>query len=323
MKKSAIIYFMVFLFCISMTCSAQKDKMVDSSHKQRPGWIGLSSQEKFSVSATAPSLEQTQEICLNDIRQYIVTSIASSIASSEFFGQSQVSRDGISTTLREYSSTVSTRSVGMPYILGISLSNAEDIYWEKWYSRINKSHYYIYHVLYPFSSADRNRAISEFKAMDDAKNERLAVLSDSLSVYTQVSFVRQAISELEALETYFFDEARKAQAQSLRSRFRRSLDDIVIICDSTKVGEWHFHFSLNGRHVVHDEQPVTRSNHAENIRVCKKQKGYVLLYDPMAIETEENTVFFRYSIGSRGLEQRFSFPYIKKNYNINPKNFIL
>ncbi len=307
-------YFTLFLFCITLTCAAQKDKMVDSSHGQRPEWIGLSSNERFSVSATAISLEEARETCLNDIRQYIVTSIASSIVSSEVFSYSQVTADGVSTILKKYSSQVDTRSVGMPYILGISLSNAADVYWEKWYSRENKNLYYIYHVLYPFSSAERNRAIAEFKALDDSKNSRLNALRDSLSVYSETAFARQAASELDALETYFFDAARKSETQSLKSRFIKSLDDIVIICDSTKTGEWHFHFSLNGRHITHDAQPVIRSNHAENMRVQKNGKGYVLLYEPMCVETEENSIFFRYAIGSRGLERRFSFPYIEKRY---------
>ena len=309
MKKLIAVHIVILLFGVAFICSAQKDKKVDCSRKQRPEWIGISSKEKFSVSAIAASLDEAQEICLNDIRQYIVTSIASYIVSSEQFSQKQVTQDGVTSMLSRYSSEVDTHSVGLPYILGISLSNAEDVYWEKWLSRDTKKYYYIYHVCYPFSSFERNRAIAEFKAMDDSKESRLHALRESFEVFTETTFVRNAASELEALETYFFDNTRKSEAKALRAQYLKSLDDIVIICDSTKTGEWHFHFSLNGRNIIHDAQPVIRSNHAENMRVQKKVNGYVLLYEPMGVNTEENSIFFRYPIGSRGLEHHFSFHY--------------
>ena len=309
MKKFIALYSIVLFVVMSLPCLAQKDKVVECSRRQRPEWLGISSKERFSVSATAVHMEEARQACLDDIRQYITTSIASSIVSSERFSQSQVTEDGVTTMLRKYSSEVETHAVGMPYILGISLSNAEDVYWEKRYSRETKTYYHVYHVLYPFSSVERNRAVAEFKALDDSKNSRLAALRDSLSVYEEVSFARLAASELDALETYFFDAVRKADARNLKSRFLRSSDDIVIVCDSTKTGEWHFHFSLDGRRVFYDGQPVMRSNHAENMRVQKNGQGYVLLYEPMCVETEENCIFFRYPIGSRGLERRFSFPY--------------
>ena len=74
---------LLLLLAVALPASAQKEKVVERSAKKAPAWLGISCPDYFTVSATAPTLDQAQKQCLTDIRQHIITSIASNITSEE------------------------------------------------------------------------------------------------------------------------------------------------------------------------------------------------------------------------------------------------
>lgn len=213
----------VLLLAGSLTGAAQ-EKVVERSAKKAPAWLGVSCADYFSVSATAPALDEAQKKCLVDIRQHILTTIASNITSEERLFQEQVSRDGVVTLLGRYASDVGTTGASIPYLSGISLSRALDVYWERRFVKKEKRYYYIYYVQYPFTELERREAIAAFREIDDAYYEQLRRFEREFGHFTDLSFLEQTATALKPLIDYFFDKDRHNRAVNLQQRCRQACE---------------------------------------------------------------------------------------------------
>lgn len=315
MKRILVI--LIFITTI-FTCQAQGEKVAERSAKKTPAWLGLSNADNFSVSATAPTLDAAQKKCLEEIRQYIVTSIAANITSTEQLSQEQTSRNGLVSLLSRYASQVETQAAEMPYLCGISLSHALDIYWERRYVKADKSYYYICYVQYPFTEAERREAIAEFRRIDDGYYARLQAIKRNFDTFTELGYIEQAITELNPLIAYFFDTNRRNEAEGLQQQYRKACNEIAIVCDSAALGSYQYHLTLLGRRVTTDKQPQLKSDYATDMRVLKDGDSYLLLYDEAGIEGEENRIEMTYSFGGRPLRHTIVFNPMEDKVAIRP-----
>lgn len=298
---------LLLLLAVALPASAQKEKVVERSAKKAPAWLGISCPDYFTVSATAPTLDQAQKQCLTDIRQHIITSIASNITSEEKLYQEQTARNGVVSLLNSYASEVGTTGASMPYLCDISLSRALGVYWERRFVKQEKSYYYIYHVQYPFTDADRSAAIAAFRALDNEHLERLEQLEEQFETFTDLSFLDQTAAALNPLIDYFFDTDRRNRAVNLQQRCRQACGEVAIVPDSASLGCYCYHLALHGRRVTSDRQPRLESDYATNLRVVPLDGGYALLYDEAGIEGEENFITMTYTFGGRRLQHRVVF----------------
>lgn len=295
MKRIAAILGILSLF--AGTCYGQKEKVVERSISRAPEWLGISDADRFSVSATAETLDAAQQGCLNEIKQHIATSIAVNITSKELFGQDALVRDNVTAMLTRYSSQVETHSADMPYLCGISLSKATAIYWERRFVKQQKRYYYICHVQYPFSESERRASIDDFLRIDRRYEDKLAELQRNFYTFTDISYISEAVSEIDALLGYFFDANRRRSAEILRDKYIRARQDVAVVPDNSSLGAFRYHLSLQGRQVTTDIKPVLKSDYATNLRVMPSDEGYILLYDDIGIEGEENTIQITYPFG--------------------------
>ena len=295
MKRIAAILGILSLF--AGTCYGQKEKVVERSASRAPEWLGISDADRFSVSATADTLDAAQQGCLNDIKQHIVSSIAVNISSEETFSQDALVRDNVTAMLTRYSSQVETKSADMPYLCGISLSKATGIYWERRFVKQQKRYYYICHVQYPFTESERRAAIDDFLRIDRQHESKLEELQRNFHTFTDLSYIGEAVSELDVLLGYFFDANRQRSATSLRDKYIRARQEVAVVPDSSSVGIFRYHLSLHGRQVTTDTKPTLKSDYATNLRVMPSGDGCILLYDEMGIEGEENTILITYPFG--------------------------
>ena len=63
-------------------------KVVESSSKKAPSWIGVSQADYIIVSAEGESLDDAKVKCLEYIKQSVITSVAVNISSTEKFSES-------------------------------------------------------------------------------------------------------------------------------------------------------------------------------------------------------------------------------------------
>ncbi len=308
--------YIVTLFCLLIFGAlsfAQREKIIEKSAKKVPEWIGISNTDYFSVSATAETLDKAKDQCLSEIRQHIITSIAVNITTSENLSQAMFSTQEVTAVLTQYSSQVYTCAAHLPFLSGISLSNAKDVYWERRFVKGDKRYYYVYHVYYPFSEYQRTTAIAEFKKMDSEYENKLIELEKNYREFTDLDYLREALAEIKGLMGYFFDSARVTRASALFKAYRDCAADVVVEEGEHSEKEIKYTLSLHGRTVTTSQKPTFRSNYADNIKLSTKGEINTIKFEPIVIAGEEHTIEMKYLLEGRTLSHRFLFdPYYWK-----------
>ena len=94
------------LFAASVSLSA-KDRLVEKSGRT-PDWIMSAGKDRFSVFAQADDMNLARDKCLEDIKQYIVNSIAANVVSVEHSTVDSRNYDGLEEIYTTYSSDLRT-----------------------------------------------------------------------------------------------------------------------------------------------------------------------------------------------------------------------
>lgn len=156
------------------------EKVVQSSSKRMPGWIGGMEEGYFIVSAQAETLEDAQEKAMTEIREQIVSAVATRVHSATSITMHQIDNNGDIDLRSEMKKELSVEAADIPYLSNISPSHAEDYYWAQ-IRRNDKSTYYHYHIKYPFSKGKLTMLANEY----DKKQKQI---NDSLQAFASVNF---------------------------------------------------------------------------------------------------------------------------------------
>ena len=316
MKRILLLALSVLL---TLRVASAQEKILECSDKKAPQWIGTAESGFIVVSAEEPTLDATQKRCLNDIRQSIVETVCVNIRSEESLAERQTQYAGASEIYRRYESQLKTVAGRLPFITGISISDAE-IYWEKRYVKREKRSYYICHVRYPFPAARRNALIAEFLRQDRAQYDKLLALEERFDTLTRVEEIDRAITELEPLIAYFFDDLRREEAQALQRNYRKLYGMLSTVACGDGLGEHTFCFMLNDRRVTTSCRPAVRSPWATGIVVAPTDEGlYRVTYDyEMCPDDAENGIELIYRFGGRTLRHSFTFDVRQEKISVIP-----
>lgn len=272
---------LILMLLSSNIILAQKEKVVESSSKAKPAWIGKSDNSAFSITETGLTLAEASECCISSVRQYIINSIAVNVSSSESMVINQISKDDLITAMSEYSSVLETEAGRLPYLNDISLSNAEDVYWEKIYNKTDKKYRYEYSVRYPFSEQTRRTLVEEFLTIDREKAGELERLRKELGTLTSLDGISQTLNDLNSLEVYFFDDVRKSEVDAVRNTYKGIYKRLSIVIEEEGPGYCVYSLHLDGRRVTTSVPPRLKSESA--ISMESRPYGdrmYRLTYDP-------------------------------------------
>lgn len=319
-----VIKYILLCAFLSLVASglAAKDRVVEKSGKT-PDWLMTSDENGFSVFAKSDDINVARDRCLDDIRQYIVNTIASNITSVETNTMDLQNRDGLETLYTTYNSELKTAAAKLPFLTGITLSNALEVYWEKCKSREDGSFYYNYHVLYPFTVAQRNRMIKEFKEYDAEKYGLLMRLKEGYSALSDVSEIDAGIRELEPLVEYFFDDVRKQEAESLMASYRKAYSLISIVPVSQELGRFVYTLVLDGHDITCSKSPQLRSETASSIVLKPVGREYEITYDyTYCYPTDDNYIQINYSFPGASLKYRHQIDISQKEKLVSPYGFI-
>lgn len=316
MKRILLLALSVLL---TLRVASAQEKILECSDKKAPQWIGTTESGFIVVCAEEPTLDAAQKRCLNDIRQSIVETVCVNIRSEESLAERQTQYAGASEIYRRYESQLKTVAGRLPFITGISISDAET-YWEKRYVKREKRSYYICHVRYPFPIARRNALIAEFLRQDRAQYDKLLALEERFDTFTRVEEIDRAITELEPLIAYFFDDQRREEAQALQRNYRKLYGMISTVVCGDGLGEHTFCFMLNDRRVTTSRRPAARSPWATGIVVAPTDEGlYRVTYDyEMCPDDAENGIELIYQFGGRTLRHSFTFDVWQEKISVIP-----
>ena len=263
-----------------------QDKVVERSAKKTPEWLNQANDGAFVVTVTASSLADAQVKAMTEVTERIILSVASNVSVSQRNESSEVVENGSVDSRDEFTRLSKIKSANLPFLKG----------------------YYEYSVLYPYSRSEQLTLQAEFEALDKEMTAKYEQLEHKLNNIEAVEDIKTAITELDALKAYFFDDVRLEQVDGLKKRYRQLYDALSLTGEFVKHGEYHCQLLLKGMPVKVSTVPTLKSNCASQLNVRPTADGkFVITYDDSdCIEDEENFINVQLRLDGKRLSHKFS-----------------
>lgn len=288
-----------------VTGVAAQTKVVEKSAKKVPEWLNTAAEGYLVVSVRANSLAEGQTKALTEITERIIQSVASNVTVSKKNVLSEINVNGSIESSDAFTQVSKIKSANLPFLKGISLSNAEEIYWEKVRDKATGKEHYDYSVKYPFSRSEQRKLIAEFEALDAEKVARYEALEQKISSIESVDEIGQAITELNTLSGYFFDDVRLSQVEGLTARYKQLYDALSLTGTFLENGKYQCQVLLDGNPVRVATKPKVTSNCAGQIGVRPADGMFVISYDAEdCLPEEENFLNISLVAGGKRLQHK-------------------
>lgn len=289
---------------LAISAGAQT-KVVEKSAKKVPGWLNTAVEDYLIVSVTANSLAEGQSKALMEITERIIQSVASNVSVSKRNELSEVNINGEIESKDAFSQVSKIKSANLPFLKGISLSNVEEIYWEKVQDKATKKEHYNYSVKYPFSRLQQKKLVAEFEAMDAEKVAQYKALEQRVQEIESVDEIKQAITELNTLSEYFFDEVRLSQVKGLIARYKQLYDALSVTGTFIENGKYQCQVLLDGSPVRVSVNPKVTSNCAGQLSARPSEGMFIISYNAEdCLPEEDNFLNISFVINGKRLQHK-------------------
>lgn len=301
--KNLILIILIFSF-ISSTAQI---RVLERSGRQ-PSWVNGLEKDYIIASGTGATLHDAQENALNMIKQRIVTSVAENVrTSSEIRIEEQSVNNKVNLFLENFSSQTQTESAQVPFLKGVSLSKAEDYYWEKTQNRSDNVIRYNYHIKYPFPEFELQKLVMDFSIRDRQLSNELEEALESIDNLTSIEEIKSKIGELRILSDYFMD-GRKDRARLGINRLQNILNSVQIVEIESSPGQVKYALKLNNNYIKTTINPRVFSECARITGTQTKQEYTVINYNfDNCYDDPENHILVSYRLGSTTLQNKFYF----------------
>lgn len=297
-----------------------KIKITDRSAKKTPVWVNSSQPEYIITSAIAGDLETARNLCLENVRRYVIESVAENVKSTtEGYINQQSINNEIVHFLDEYTNTYQTQAADVPFLKGISASRIEEYYWEKREDKSNKSVSYLYAIKYPFPRIELKQMIYEFEKRDAEIYGKYTTLLGQIDQIASLEQIDRAILELGPVIDYLFDDTRKNAATSLRERYRALYNNVTFRENSNILGEYRFSLMLDGKPITTSQRLSTQADCAEKVTAESRGEEIVVKYNyDNCLFNDKNSVTVTLRIGGKPVKNTFYFTVKKYDVAIWP-----
>lgn len=319
--KLATLTLILILFGVSIDALAQvKYKVLERSSKKAPQWVNGMEKQYIITSSINSNAEKAKELCLEAVKTRIIEAVAQNIQSSteSSINQSTVNNK-ISSFIDEFSSTLKTQAANIPFVTNISYSNVEDYYWEKRRNKETDNETYFYSIKYPFPAGELRKMIDIFNQQDAEMNNKLENIENSFNSIKSVEEIDIAITNLRALEKYFFDDVRLNRTKSAIKNFNSIYEKISIHRVSNKLGGEEFALMYGDNFISYTKPPKVKANTAYEISTNKKGDIWEVKYNySTCYADEENYIDVSWNINNRGIKNRFYIHLKNENVDVYP-----
>ena len=219
--KRTFIFTITLLFACTIMAS---ERVLQSSAKKAPKWIGGMEEGYFIATAEAPTLDEAQDKAITRLREQIIYAVATRVQSSTTITMHTVTDNGEVKEHNEMTGELTVRAADIPYLANISPSRVEAYYWQK-IRREDKSVYYTYHVKYPLPNSRLRELISDYEKKQRAINDTLqAFASTDFATYDDLNRMIEVHSRLKQFaQTLPEDDPRQAMCKSIRQGYERMI----------------------------------------------------------------------------------------------------
>lgn len=297
----------VTLFLLAGIVAFAQPKVVDKSGK-KPSWVNGLEKDFVIVSGSGPTIEEAQKNALMLIKERIVLSVAENVkAKSEMKTEEANYNNSVSTFLEKYSSQVTSQSGKVPYLQGISLSNANEYYWEKLYDKKTNQTVFNYHIKYPFPEFELQKLVSDFRMRDQEMTDNLNRLEEEVDTVSSIEQIEKNIDELRALQDAFVD-ARADKVNVVIARYKNLYQSIELSAVENSLGMLKFVLRLGNRTISTVKKPVVKSECARITGVKNNITDWEVTYDyDNCYEDPENNIQITYRFGNATVSKKFFF----------------
>lgn len=300
---------------------AQSDyKVKDKSSRKAPEWSGGMLQEYIITSATSDDIERAKEMCMDDVRKYIVDAVALNIkTSSESNISEEIVNNKVVGFLDEFNSNFTTQSASIPYMTSISHSKVEDYYWEQRADKKTKKITYYYTIKYPFPSFELLRVVDAFNEQDRLMVDDLVELEEGYLNITSVEEISVAINNLKTLGKYFFDDVRQNRVKALIKNYSDVYGKIAIRRVSDELGSEQYGLMYGDNLVSYSKPPRLSSNTAFELSANKNENVWEVEYNhSTCYKGEINYIDVTWIINGRSIKDRFYIELESESMDLKP-----
>lgn len=305
-KRTCILIAAIAAICCPSVARGET-KVLERSTKKTPEWIASATEGYIVAAVQAPAIAEARSLAEQEITSQMILSVARNISVNRSNVSSEVVVNGEVESSDSYSSSTAIRGANLPFLKGISLSKAEDVYWVKVRDKDTKTDYYEYFVKYPFSRAEQQRLVAEFEEYDAGKDRELEEIESGYDTVDSMEGIRDALTTLDALSKYYFDDVRSAKVRGLTASYKELPKSIALTGSFTSGNELNVGFTIAGRRFRHHAPVTVKSNCASDLQVDIDDGASVITFDSSdCLPDEENYIEVTARIDSRKLTRRFS-----------------
>lgn len=292
-------------FCCMPPAMADNWKVLERSEKNSPSWTKELSSGHIVVTGEGRTLEEARKAALDALLARIITSVATNVESRSSQTGKESFEDGISHSSETFESSLEIAAARLPFIKGVSLSEASGIYWEKLEDKKSRRTLYKVDLLYPLSESQLEDYRRQFEDMDAEKRAELRVLKEQIPNVSSAGQISEAESRLTALEEYFFDKVRRKEAEELRKQYAALYRSISISGSQTGPGEATVRTLLDGKPFAAGVRLKVTSECASAINATPQGDGstWIVSFDTSdCLPMEQNTLEVSANIKSARLK---------------------
>ena len=295
--RSVLRRFVTVVVIVSVSVSvslADNWKVVEKSEKQVPLWVNEGQKPgTLMVLAVAPSLQEARSIAEKTLMRSIVQAVATNVNYDSRQSDSNVFDGDKTTTKEEFTSNLDIAAAKLPFIKGVSLSEAIGQYWERRENKSTKQTEYYLNVLYPMPESELERMRGEFEKYDQEQVAEYNRLETAYANAGSVEEINSAIASLDTLGEYFFDSVRQTQAAGLKKQYSDLYRIVTMSSEKTGEREFTVRTTLRGKPFSTGKIPEVTSECASKIKVSPIENGTafrVTYSDEDCLEDEQNSL---------------------------------
>lgn len=307
MLKFILISVAILMFATEI--KADDWKIVERSEKKAPAWISEPAPSGYIfITAEAPNLQEARRMAEQDILRTIIQSVATNVNFSQKENSVNVAENDRVSTTETYKSEYEMAAAKLPFIKGVSLSEAKASYWERRENKKSKQNLYIFTVLYPLSDYELSQMRSQFEKLDGEKTAELQKWQNRYYDVSTAEEVNEGIAKITEVEEYFFDSVRKKEAAELLRRYRDMMKGVSIYGEKVANGKYILRTELRGKPFAVGKVPQVTSECANNIVVKPTGNGteFEVTYSTEdCLDSELNNLSVSLRLGSARVSATF------------------
>lgn len=249
-------------------------KTVETSTKKMPEWVKAASPaDCLRITTEAPTLQEAQQMAEREILRALIQAVATNVTfhSSESQDYSNVN-DKIDSS-EQFSSEYEIAAARLPFIPGVSLSEAKSTWWERRENKQSKQMLYLVTVLYPLPEIQLMDLRHQFKEYDGEKAAKLEHAKAAIEDVNSTDGVEEQIGILTELEEYFFDKVRLRETQAMLKRYRDVYRSVYLAFERTAPDTYRVATVRNGKPFRTGRKLEVTSECASDIKVNPTGEG--------------------------------------------------